>query len=335
VVSIGPYRLRNNVLLAPMAGITDAPFRELAWRFGAGYVVGEMVSASEQLWHTAKSRLRRVRVANVEPFAVQIAGGDAQTVADSAVRHCQEGAQIIDINFGCPAKKVCRKLAGSQLLKDSDLVEEIARATVRAVAVPVTVKMRTGWSPDMNNALEIATRLEAAGVAAIVVHGRTRACRFRGSAEHDTVAQIKSRLSIPIFANGDIDSLESARRVIDQTGVDGVMIGRGALGRPWLLGDIAQGRPDERTFAEKRTVMIEHVQALHEFYGEAGIRIARKHVQWYLQHLVEAGAEKSRSQLCKGFNQLQQAEAQLNFLGEVDVSADSLGHRLKGGRIAA
>ena len=300
-----------------MAGITDAPFRALAWRFGAGYVVGEMVSAREDLWHTAKSRLRRTPVANIEPFAVQISGGDAQTVAASAVRHWREGAQIIDINFGCPAKKVCRKAAGSQLLKDPDLVDEIVRATVRAVPVPVTVKMRTGWSPETKNAVDLALRMEAAGVAAIAVHGRTRACRFLGSAEHDTVAEIKSRLSIPVFANGDIDSAAAARDVLKQTGVDGVMIGRAALGRPWLLGDIARGRTAARSLDEIFAVMSHHVKDLHDFYGEPGIRIARKHVQWYFHQLTESGVGKPHSVIGKAFNQILDAEAQLEFLNRI------------------
>jgi tRNA-dihydrouridine synthase B len=327
VVSIGPYRLRNNVLLAPMAGVTDLPFRALAWRFGAGYVVGEMVSARAELWDTPKSTLRRAAAANVEPYAVQIAGGDAETVAASAIRHWHAGAQIIDINFGCPAKKVCRKAAGSQLLKDADLVDAIVRAAVRAVPVPVTVKMRTGWSPDHRNAVALALRMEDAGVAAIAVHGRTRACRFEGRAEHETVATIKSRLGIPVFANGDIQSAADAQAVVAQTGVDGVMIGRAALGRPWLLGDIAEGRVEQRSVAEKLTVMRSHVRALHEFYGEPGIRIARKHVQWSLSHLNELGPETPRSTIAKGFNQLQEADAQLRFLGEISASM--------GGQLAA
>ena len=319
-----------------MAGVTDAPFRALAWRFGAGHVVGEMVSAREDLWHTSKSRLRRVPVADVEPFAVQIAGGDAHTIAASAYRHWREGAQIVDINLGCPAKKVCRKAAGSQLLKDAELVIEIVRATVRAVPVPVTVKMRTGWSPELKNAVELAVRMQDEGVAAIAVHGRTRACRFSGSAEHDTVARMKARLSIPVFANGDIESADDARTVIEQTGVDGVMIGRAALGRPWLLGDIAfsigaADRCQERSLAEKLAIVLEHVQALHEFYGEPGIRIARKHVQWYLQHLTELGPEKPRSLVGKGFNQLQEAEAQLDFLRGIPAS----GGKQMGGQLAA
>ena len=317
MTAIGPFKLRNNVLLAPMAGITDVPFRALAWRFGAGYVVGEMVSSREALWHTSKSRLRRRRVSGVEPFAVQIAGADPREVANSAVRHAQDGAQVIDINFGCPVKKVCNKAAGSALLRQPDLVLAIVRAAVAAVPVPVTVKMRTGWSPDARNAVELAQRMEDEGIAAIAVHGRTRACRFNGEAEHDTVAAIKSRLSIPVFANGDIDSPAAARRVLDETGVDGVMIGRAALGRPWLLGEIADGVSRVATLGEKVAVVSEHVAALHEFYDEPGTRIARKHVQWYLQHLIELGPKEVRSALGKGFNRLEQARSQLEFLAEL------------------
>jgi len=320
VLAIGPYRLRNNILLAPMAGITDAPFRTLAWRYGAGYAVGEMVSARAELWDTSKSTLRRVVVADIQPFAVQIAGGDAQSVAESAVRHWHAGAQIIDINLGCPAKKVCRKAAGSQLLRDPGLVEDIVRATVRAVPIPVTVKMRTGFSPERRNAVALGVRMEDAGVAAIAVHGRTRACRFLGNAEHDTVAAMKSRLGIPVFANGDIESAADARRVIEQTGVDGVMIGRAALGRPWLLGDIAYDRCGPRSLTDKLGCMLEHVQMLHGFYGDPGIRIARKHVQWYLQHLEELGPEQSRTMIWKGFIQLQDAQAQVAYLKDISAS---------------
>jgi tRNA-dihydrouridine synthase B len=321
VTAIGPFKLRNDVLLAPMAGITDAPFRALAWRFGAGYVVGEMVGSREALWHTPKSRLRRCRVDGVEPFAVQIAGADPRDVAESAARHVEEGAQVIDINFGCPVKKVCNKAAGSALLKEPDLVVAIVRAAVAAVPVPISVKMRTGWSPDSRNAVELAQRMEDEGVAAIAVHGRTRACRFNGEAEHGTVAAIKSRVSIPVFANGDIDSPGSARRILEETGVDGVMIGRAALGRPWLLGEVADGVPRVASLGEKLAVVAEHVAALHEFYGEPGTRIARKHVQWYLQHLSQLGPREVRSRLGKAFNRLEQAQAQLDFLAELPASA--------------
>jgi tRNA-dihydrouridine synthase B len=324
LVSIGPFTLRNNIVLAPMAGVTDAPFRALAWRFGAGHVVGEMVGARDDLWNTQKSTWRRQAVAGVKPFAVQIAGGDPQTVATSAFRHWQEGAEVIDINFGCPAKKVCRKAAGSQLLKDAKLVMDIVTATVAAVPVPVTVKMRTGWALDMKNAPDLALRMEDVGVAALVVHGRTRACRFQGKAEHDTVATIASRASIPVFANGDICSRTQAQQVIDQTGVDGVMIGRGALGRPWLLGDIANAGTAERSLSEKLAVMVEHVRALQDFYGNPGIRIARKHVQWYVQHLAELGPETHRSLIGKEFNKLQEASAQVDFLQQIPATVGGL-----------
>lgn len=321
VLSIGPHQLRNHVLLAPMAGITDAPFRELAWRFGAGYVVGEMISARDDLWNSHKSRLRRRIAAGPGPHAVQIAGGDPQSVAASARRHWRSGADIVDLNFGCPAKKVCRKSAGSQLLRDPDLVVRIVREVVAAVDIPVTVKMRTGWCRASRNGVDIARRIEDAGVAALAVHGRTRECRFLGTAEHDTVAEIKARVAIPVFANGDIGSSLDAGEVMRQTGCDGVMIGRAALGQPWLLGDIANDRQCRRGVAERLETMAGHVRALHEFYGEPGVRIARKHVQWYLQRLAqefatqaEPEAEASWVAVGKRFNRLEEAGAQLDYI---------------------
>lgn len=296
-----------------MAGITDAPFRALAWRYGAGYVVSEMLAVQEGLWNTPKSRLRRVAVTGIEPRAVQIAGGDPQMVAEAARRHVDDGAQIIDINFGCPAKKVCRKAAGSQLLQYPELVAEILRATVAAVNVPVTAKMRTGYSPAQKNGVDIAWRLQEEGAAAVTVHGRTRACRFEGTAEHETVAGIKSRLRIPVFANGDIDSVARARHVMIETGVDGVMIGRAALGAPWLPGMMADPARTEPTVAEKWSVMAEHVAAMHEFYDDGstrnrGVRVARKHVQWYLSALMGDAAP------AREFNRLEDAAAQLDWL---------------------
>ncbi len=297
-----------------MAGVTDVPFRELAWRYGAGYLVSEMVSAKADLWNTDKSRLRRQRVEGARPFVVQIAGGDPETVAEGACRHWRAGAEIIDINFGCPAKKVCRKAAGSQLLKDEKLVARIARATVAAVPVPVTVKMRTGWSQEMKNGVRIARILEAEGIAAIVVHGRTRACRFKGAAEYDTVAEIKSQLSIPVFANGDINSPERAAAVLSYTKADGVMIGRGALGAPWLLGQIAAGAKLEPSMEEKLGIMLEHVASLHRFYGESGVRVARKHVQWYLTKMNQDSLEETLRDDLRAFNKLEDASAQLDHL---------------------
>ncbi|MCZ6617008.1 MAG: tRNA dihydrouridine synthase DusB [Gammaproteobacteria bacterium] len=318
MVSIGPHQLRNGILLAPMAGVTDAPFRDLAWRFGAGYLVSEMLSAKADLWNTEKSRLRRQRVAGAHPFVVQIAGGDPETVAEGAFRHWRAGAEIIDINFGCPAKKVCRKAAGSQLLKDEKLVAGIVRAAVKSVPVPVTVKMRTGWSLELKNGVRIARILEGEGIAAVVVHGRTRACKFHGAVEYDTVAEIKSRLSIPVFANGDIDSMERAQTVLSYTGADGVMIGRGALGAPWLLGQIAAGTTTEPTMEEKLGVMLEHVASLHHFYGDPGVRIARKHVRWYLTRMKQDPFDENLRNNLREFNKLEDATAQLAYL--VDLS---------------
>ncbi len=300
-----------------MAGITDAPFRDLAWRFGAGYVVSEMLASRPDLWDTEKSRLRRVAVTGIQPRAVQIAGGDPQMIAEAARRHAAAGAQVIDINLGCPAKKVCRKAAGSQLLRDPDLVVDIARAAVAAVTVPVTVKMRTGYTPEQRNAPELACRLQEAGIAALAVHGRTRACRFEGHAEHDTVALIKSRLSIPVFANGDIESPEAARALMRRTGVDGVMIGRASLGAPWLLGMMADPDRREPTLAEKWQVMAGHVAAMHGFYGpHKGLRVARKHVQWYLGRLLPDAADVART-----FNRLDDPLAQLDWLAEAAQQA--------------
>lgn len=299
-----------------MAGITDAPFRELAWRYGAGYVVSEMLASRDELWWTEKSRLRRVHVDGIEPRAVQIAGGDPAMVAEAARRHVDDGAQIIDINFGCPAKKVCRKAAGSQLLREPELVAAIVRATVAAVPVPVTVKMRTGWSPQLKNGVSIAHRLQEEGVAAVTVHGRTRACGFEGEAEHDTVAEIKARLSIPVFANGDVTTPEEARAIRERTGVDGVMIGRGALGAPWLLGLVADPHRREPSACEKWAVMAEHVAAMHRHYGEErGLRVARKHVRWYLERLTDDPAP------ARAFNKLTDASAQLDWLASMAVGA--------------
>jgi len=317
VTSIGPHLLRNRVLLAPMAGVTDAPFRAVAWAAGAGYVASEMLTSQDRLWETAKSRLRRQWVEGVEPRVVQLAGSEPAEVADAARRHWEDGAQIVDLNFGCPAKKVCRRAAGSQLLREPALVAAIVAAVVRAVPLPVTVKMRTGWSREMTNGVEVAERLEQAGVAAITVHGRTRACFFAGAAEYDTIALIKSRVSVPIFANGDIDTPVKAQQVLAHTGADGVMIGRAALGAPWLLGEIAYPDRPAPDLEARWRVMLEHVAALHAFYGEPGVRIARKHVQWYLGRLPAPAADCGRfdtKTLAAAFNRLDDPAAQLDLL---------------------
>ena len=296
-----------------MAGVTDAPFRSLAWQFGAGYVVSEMVGSRPVLWNTEKSRLRRQAAPGVTPQAVQIAGGEPELIAEAALRHWREGADIIDINFGCPAKKVCRRAAGSQLLADEPLVARIISAAVAAVPIPVTVKIRTGYSREDRNGVRIARIAEDLGVSAIAVHGRTRECRFDGCVEHDTTAAIKAAVRIPVFANGDIDSVAGARAVLAYTGADGVMIGRAALGAPWLPGQIA-GVTGELTLDDKLSTIREHLAAAHEFYGEAGVRVMRKQVQWYFEKLTELADESWRRALVQRFNRLTDEAAQLGLI---------------------
>ncbi len=286
---IGPYSLSNNVVLAPMAGVTDLPFRQLCRRLGAGMAVSEMVASNPAVWKTPKSRLRIAHADETEPRSVQIAGSDPALMADAARYNVEHGAQIIDINMGCPAKKVCRKDAGSALLADEALVARILSATVQAVPVPVTLKLRTGVAPDRRNAVRIAQLAQDAGIAALAVHGRTRADAFRGGAEYDTIRAVKQAVSIPVFANGDIDSPEKAAHVLAYTGADGVMIGRAAQGNPWIFAEIAHylatgERLPPVALEEVARVMLEHLEHLHAFYGEAmGLRIARKHIGWYIQ----------------------------------------------------
>ncbi|AXP06840.1 MULTISPECIES: tRNA dihydrouridine synthase DusB [Pseudomonas] len=309
-VRIGPYTLQNGLVLAPMAGVTDQPFRQLCKRLGAGLVVSEMVTSDMSLWNTRKSRLRMIHEGDPEPRSVQIAGGDAQMLAEAARANVALGAQIIDINMGCPAKKVCNKAAGSALLKDEALVTEILQAVVAAVDVPVTLKIRTGWDRENKNGLTVAKIAEQAGITALAVHGRTRADLYTGEAEYDTIAAIKQAVSIPVFANGDVDSPEKARYVLDATGADGLLIGRAAQGRPWIFREIEHYlRTGEKLaapqLAEVERILLEHLAALHAFYGEVmGVRIARKHVGWYLATLP--GAREFRAR----FNRLDGTQAQ-------------------------
>ncbi|MFK8331165.1 tRNA dihydrouridine synthase DusB [Pseudomonas sp. BJa5] len=309
-VRIGPYTLQNSLILAPMAGVTDQPFRQLCRRMGAGLVVSEMVSSDMSLWNSRKSRLRMVHEGDPEPRSVQIAGGDAQMLAAAARANVEAGAQIIDINMGCPAKKVCNKAAGSALLKDEALVSEILHAVVAAVDVPVTLKIRTGWDRANKNGLTVAKIAEQAGIQALAVHGRTRADLYTGDAEYDTIAAIKQAVSIPVFANGDITSPEKARDVLQATGADGLLIGRAAQGRPWIFREIEHYlRTGEHLPApqleEVERILLEHLTALHAFYGDVmGVRIARKHVGWYLATLP--GAREFRAQ----FNRLEDTQAQ-------------------------
>ncbi|MGB0223995.1 MAG: tRNA dihydrouridine synthase DusB [Marinobacterium sp.] len=316
MLQIGPYSLDTQVALAPMAGVTDRPFRQLCRELGAGLVVSEMVTSDPNLWHTRKSSFRLNHQGEAEPRSVQIAGGDPEMMALAAQLNAERGAQIIDINMGCPAKKVCNKAAGSALLKDEPLVESILEAVVNAVDIPVTLKIRTGWSPDNRNALTIAKMAEQAGIAALTIHGRTRSDKYLGDAEYDTIKSVKENISLPVIANGDITTPEKARFVLDYTGADAVMIGRAAQGTPWILREIDHYlRHGEKiappTLSEIHSIFNRHLKALHEFYGELmGVRIARKHLNWYLQSVSDVTGFR------KEFNQLETAEEQLNALDQ-------------------
>lgn len=294
VIRIGPYPLANKVILAPMAGVTDLPFRQLCRKLGAGLVVSEMVTSDVRLWNSRKSRSRLDHTGEQEPRSVQIAGGDPQMMAEAARMNEQLGAQIIDINMGCPAKKVCNKAAGSALMRDERLVADILAAVVSAVNLPVTLKIRTGWCDEQRNGLTIARIAEDSGIQALAVHGRTRTQLYTGHAEYDTIAEIKQQAGIPVFANGDIDSPQKARAVLEHTGADAVMIGRAAQGRPWIFNEInhylVHGTLLEAPpLLWQQDTLLGHLDALHQFYGEhQGVRIARKHVGWYLQTLPGA-----------------------------------------------
>ena len=292
-MQIGPHRIEPKVILAPMAGVTDKPFRLLCKRLGAGLAVSEMTTSDPRFWTTAKSLHRMDHVGEPDPVSVQIAGTVPAIMADAARFNVDHGAQLIDINMGCPAKKVCNAWAGSALMREPDLVARIVAAVVNAVDVPVTLKIRTGWDADHRNAPEIARIAEDAGIQALAVHGRTRDQQYTGTAEYDTIAAIKAMLRIPVVANGDIDSPEKARFVLDATGCDAVMIGRAAQGRPWILGRIAhylatgESLP-EPSLQEVRDILLGHLEHLHAFYGEvSGVRIARKHLGWYAKDRPE------------------------------------------------
>ena len=313
-MNIGPYQLPNNLVLAPMAGVTDRPFRQLCRAQGAGLVVSEMVSSNALLWGSEKTRRRIDHAGESAPIAVQIAGADPLMMAEAARFNVEHGAQIIDINMGCPAKKVCNLMAGSALLQDEGLVSRILDAVVAAVAVPVTLKIRTGWDPANKNALTIARLAEQAGISALTVHGRTRACAYRGEAEHDTARMIKSEISIPVIANGDITTPEKAVAVLAQTGADAIMIGRAAQGRPWIFREIAHFMATgehlpEPTPARICQILCGHLQNLYEFYGEyTGVRVARKHIAWYSKRQRDGNAFRQH------INQLETAAAQLDYV---------------------
>ncbi|KGK01103.1 hypothetical protein ND16A_3110 [Thalassotalea sp. ND16A] len=288
-VNIGSYQLNSNVILAPMAGITDRPFRQLCCRLGAGMAVSEMLSSNPKVWKSGKSKLRMEHGDEAGIRSVQIAGSDPTEMAYAAKVNADNGAQIIDINMGCPAKKVNKKLAGSALLKAPEQVEQIVKSVVAAVEIPVTLKIRTGWCENTRNGIEIANIAEANGIQALAVHGRTRNDFYKGNAEYDTIKSIKSAVNIPVIANGDITSVEKARQVLEYTNADAIMIGRAAQGRPWIFREINHFLKTGEHLAppkveEIRAILLAHVQELHKFYGDfMGARIARKHVSWYLQ----------------------------------------------------
>lgn len=319
---IGNYQLTNNVILAPMAGVTDLPFRRLCVELGAGLAVSEMLSSNPEVWDTEKSRARMLHKNEPGIRSVQIAGSDPELMARAAQHNVAEGAQIIDINMGCPAKKVNKKLAGSALLKEPQLVEQIIQSVVAAVDVPVTLKIRTGWAPEHKNGVEIARIAEANGIQALAVHGRTRACMYKGFAEYDTIKAIKQAVAIPVIANGDITTPQKARDVLSYTGADAIMIGRGAQGNPWIFREIVHfletGEQLQAPEAEEiAAVMTRHLTQLHEFYGEfRGLRIARKHIGWYLQYIED------RTGFRKTFNALESAKDQLQALTHFFIDSE-------------
>ena len=288
-MQIGPYALPNNLFVAPMAGVTDRPFRQLCRQFGAGYAVSEMVTSRPDLWASLKTSRRANHDGEPGPIAVQIAGTEAQMMADATRYNIDRGAQIIDINMGCPAKKVCNKWAGSALMQDEPLALQIISAVVEAAlphGVPVTLKMRTGWCDAEKNALSLARAAERVGVQMVTVHGRTREQGYKGMAEYDTVAAVKAALTIPVVANGDIDSPEKARDVLKFTGADAVMVGRAAQGSPWIFREIAHFLATGTHLAEVRRALLEHLQDHYGLYGEyTGVRSARKHIGWYVRTL--------------------------------------------------
>ena len=295
-MQIGPYRIDPPVVLAPMAGVTDKPFRLLCKRLGAGLAVSEMTTADPRLWQTRKSLRRMDHAGEPEPVSVQIAGYDPGMLAEAARYNADNGAQIVDINMGCPAKKVCNVWSGSALLQDEPLVARIVKSVVDAVDIPVTLKIRTGWDRQNRNALNIARIAEDAGIAALAVHGRTRADKYEGEAEYETIAAVKAAVRIPVFANGDVTTPERAKHVLDATGADAVMVGRGAQGRPWIFREIAHylatgERLPEPGPAEVATILLSHLEHLYAFYGEqSGVRIARKHLGWYAKDRPENAA---------------------------------------------
>ena len=311
-MQIGPYILKNNLIVAPMAGVTDRPFRQLCKQLGAGMAVSEMVASNSLLWGSAKTQRRANHEGEVDPISVQIAGADPRMMAEAAKHNVDNGAQIIDINMGCPAKKICNVMAGSALLQNEPLVAQILEAVVGAVQVPVTLKIRTGWDREHKNALTVLKIAEGSGIQALAIHGRTRACAYTGHAEYDTIAAVKAGARIPVIANGDITTPEKARYVLEYTGADAVMIGRAAQGRPWIFREIAHylatgAKLPEPEVAEIHRILVDHLADLYAFYGEyTGVRMARKHISWYTRGLIGSAGFRHR------MNQLESTQEQLD-----------------------
>lgn len=317
---IGSHQLGHRALVAPMAGVTDRPYRQLCKRLGAGYAVSEMAASNPQLWNTVKTSRRLDHAGEIEPKAVQIAGADPGMMAEAARFNVDRGAQIIDINMGCPVKKVCNVMAGSALMGNLPLATRIIEAVTSAVSVPVTLKMRTGVDLEHRNAVELARVAEAAGVMMITVHGRSRACRYHGPVNYQAIAEVKAAVSVPVVANGDIDSPEKALAVLQQTGADAVMVGRAAQGRPWIFREIDHfletgTHLPAPTWREVRDVLIAHLQDHYRFYGEyIGVRSARKHIAWYLDALSGPTADAATQALRSAINQCEDVDEQVRLL---------------------
>jgi len=320
---VGSRALRNNLFVAPMAGVTDRPFRQLCKKFGAGLAVSEMVASNSLLWGSQKTRRRANHEGEVDPISVQIAGADPAMMAEAARYNVAQGAQIIDINMGCPAKKVCNAMAGSALLRDETLVGRILDAVVKAVDVPVTLKFRTGWDAANRNALKVTRIAEECGVQLLSLHGRTRACGFSGRAEYDTIREVKRSTYLPVVANGDIATPEEAKQVLEHTGADGIMIGRAAQGRPWIFREIEHylstgERLPPPLVSEIHVVLVAHLEELYAFYGrETGVKVARKHISWYTKGLAGSASFRHR------MNQLETCEEQRD---EVNLFFGQLGN---------
>ena len=325
-MQIGPHKLKNNIVVAPMAGVTDRPFRQLCKKYGAGMAVSEMVTSNSLLYGSSKTIRRANHEGEVDPISVQIAGADPKMMAEAAKYNADKGAQIIDINMGCPAKKICNVMAGSALLQHEDLVKKILESVVKASPVPVTLKIRTGWDKQHKNAINIAKIAESSGIQALAIHGRTRACHYTGEAEYETIAAVKNEISIPVIANGDITTPEKALEVLKQTSADGVMIGRAAQGRPWIFREIDHfiktgNHLMPPTIDEVEKTTLEHVIDLYDFYGEeSGLRVARKHISWYTKGFKNSAMFRSK------MNTIDNTSEQINYIKEFfqSLKEDSL-----------